>query len=181
MDGPFDPQPTLTGAHLLVRPLRADDYAAMFAAASDPKIWEQHPSPDRYTGPVFRQYFDGAIASGSAFAFVERSSGDIVGSSRYHGPDAIKGEIEIGWTFLVRRCWGGECNFEAKKLMLDHAFRWFDTVIFWVGEDNQRSRRAMQKIGGVLRDGTATRAIGGDRPNVVFELRKRDWMARQAV
>jgi RimJ/RimL family protein N-acetyltransferase len=111
-----------------------------------------------------------------AFAFVDRASGEIVGSSRYHGPDQARSEIEIGWTFLVRRCWGGAWNREAKSLMLAHAFRWFDTVIFWVGEDNQRSRRAMQKIGGVLRDGVATRPVGGDKPSVVYEIRRQDWV-----
>jgi RimJ/RimL family protein N-acetyltransferase len=175
LDMPFDMQPTLTGERLLVRPIRETDRGEMFAAASDPQIWALHPSPDRYREPVFRAYFDAAIASRSAFAFVDRHTGEIVGSSRYHGADPERSEIEIGWTFLVRRCWGGDWNLDAKRLMLGHAFRWFDTVVFWVGAGNQRSRRAMEKIGGVLRDGTFRREAGGDHPYVVFEIRKRNW------
>lgn len=179
-DPPFDAQPTLTGERLLLRPVREADRGAMFAAASDPRIWEQHPSPDRYREPVFRQYFDAALASGSALAFIDRQSGDIVGSSRYHGADPARGEVEIGWTFLVRRCWGGDWNREAKWLMLEHAFRWFDTVIFWVGAENLRSRAAMARIGGVLREGVVTREISGGSPCVVFEIRERDWRGRSA-
>jgi RimJ/RimL family protein N-acetyltransferase len=79
----------------------------MFAAASDPLIWELHPVRDRFTEPVFREYFDRAIASKSGFAFVERATGSIIGSSRFHGYDSERSEIEIGWTFLVRKHWVG--------------------------------------------------------------------------
>ena len=144
----------------------------MFAAAADPGIWEQHPAPDRYTEPEFRRYFDGAIDSGLAFAFVDRQSGDIIGSSRYHGLDLAQSEIEIGWTFLARKYWGGSYNAEIKQLMLDHAFQYVGTVVFWVGEENLRSRKAMEKIGGVLRDEIQFRDFSGDMPYVVYEIRK---------
>ena len=121
--------------------------ATCFAAASDPLIWELHPARDRYTEPVFRDYFDGAMASKSAFAFIERPTGLIIGSSRFHGYDPGGSEIEIGWTFLVRKHWGGATNREVKRLMLDHAFTFVEKVVFWVGEDNLRSQRAMEKIG----------------------------------
>ena len=144
----------------------------MFAAAADPEIWRLHPAPDRYKEDVFRAYFDGAIACGSAFAFVDRRSGDVIGSSRYHGLDPVSSEIEIGWTFLARNYWGGSYNAEIKWLMLEHAFQFVDTVVFWVGETNLRSRKAMEKMGGVLRDGFYTRDISGNDPNVIYEIRK---------
>ena len=57
----FDLQPTLQGKLIELHPLRSEDFAALFAAASDPLIWEQHPERDRYTREVFQRYFDGAI------------------------------------------------------------------------------------------------------------------------
>jgi RimJ/RimL family protein N-acetyltransferase len=145
----------------------------MFKAASDPLIWELHPAKDRYTEPVFRSFFDTALASKMAFAFVERTTGAIVGSSRYHNFDATLREVEIGWTFLARTHWGGRTNAEIKRLMIDHAFTFADTVIFWVGETNWRSQRAMEKIGGVRRSGIQVRAANGtDHRHVVFEIRK---------
>jgi RimJ/RimL family protein N-acetyltransferase len=172
MNSDINLQPTLEGPRVIVRPITATDWDDMFAAAADPKIWEVHPDSNRYTEPVFRQYFDGAIESGSAFAFIDRESGRIIGSSRYYGFDPVTREIEIGWTFLSRDYWGGSYNAEIKQLLTDHAFTFVDTVLFWVDESNSRSRRAMEKIGGVLRDGVHTRVEAGDSPYVIFELRK---------
>ncbi|MDA1074147.1 MAG: GNAT family N-acetyltransferase [Proteobacteria bacterium] len=167
-----DLQPTLNGQRVIVRPIHADDWAAMFSAASDPEIWVLHPVKDRYTEPVFRLFFDGAVACGSAFAFVDRATGKIIGSSRYYGHEAEASEIEIGWTFLACDYWGGSYNQEVKQLMLDHAFTFVDTVVFSVGETNFRSRRAMEKIGGVLREGVHLREATGDVPHVVFEIKR---------
>jgi RimJ/RimL family protein N-acetyltransferase len=147
----------------------------MFAAASDPDIWKVHPSPDRYTEPAFRKFFKGAVDSGMAFAFVDQSTGRMIGSSRFHGHDPALSEIEIGWTFLARSHWGGRANREVKRLMLDHAFTFVDTVIFWVGEENWRSQGAMTKIGGVKRAGLFTRESSGAMPYFIFEIAKRKY------
>ena len=166
-------QPTLEGETVILRLLSAEDWAEMFAAASDPLIWELHPAKDRYKEPAFRSYFDGAIASKMAFAITDRLSGKIIGSSRYHGYDAALGEVEVGWTFIVRAYWGGTTNAEVKRLMLGYAFTFVPTVTFWVGEKNWRSQRAMEKIGGVRRDGFYSRAISGvENKQVVFEIKK---------
>jgi len=139
----------LTGQLLELRPLRDEDFPALFAVASDPLIWEQHPQPERYTEAVFREFFRGALESGGAFLAIDRKDGRVIGSSRFHGYHEEEGEIEIGWTFLARSHWGGMYNREMKRLMLDHAFRFVDRVIFLVGPNNLRSQKAMEKIGGV--------------------------------
>ena len=143
----MDLQPILTGPTIELRPLRLDDFPALFAAASDPLIWAQHPESNRYTLEVFRKFFDGAIASGGAFAIIERASSRIIGSSRYYEYKPVEREVMIGFTFLVRSFWGGDTNKELKSLMLSHAFQSVDRVLFEVGEDNLRSRKALGKIG----------------------------------
>ncbi len=168
----IDLQPTLQGTRVTVRPITATDWNAMFAAAADPQIWELHPESDRYTERVFRPFFDGAIKSGSAFAIIDCRNGDIIGSSRYYGHDPVTRAIEIGWTFLTRDYWGGSYNLEIKRLMVDHAFAFVDTVVFWVDESNLRSRRAMEKIGGSLLDGIHVREGADDRPYLIYEMRK---------
>jgi len=155
-------QPTLVGKTVLIRPLEARDWPRLFAAASDPKIWETHPVSVRYQEKVFREYFDGAMRSCSAFVFVERSSE----------------AIEIGWTFLVRRLWGGDANRQIKQLMLEYAFTFVDTVVFLVGEHNWRSQRAMEKIGGVRRPQLESRPSTGG-PHVVFEITKSKFNANE--
>jgi RimJ/RimL family protein N-acetyltransferase len=106
------------------------------------------------------------------FVFVDRVTGALIGSSRYHGYEPAFSEIEIGWTFLVCSHWGGPTNREVKRLMLDHAFTFVDTVAFRVGETNLRSQAAMTKIGGVKRAGLFTRGLTGDKPHFVFEITK---------
>jgi hypothetical protein len=145
-----DLQPTLTGDLIRLRPLRADDFERLHACASDPLIWEQHPQPTRYQREVFRKYFDSGLESRGALVVIDRAAGEIAGSSRYydHSPDGRR--ITIGYTFLARRYWGKGFNRELKELMLDHAFRLVDKVYFEIGENNLRSRRAIEKLGARL-------------------------------
>jgi len=143
----FELQPTLRGELLWLRPLRAEDWNPLYAVASDRLIWEQHPENDRYKREVFQKFFDGAIESKGAFAIIERTSGRMIGSSRYCNLNPAESEVEIGWTFLERRFWGGSYNRELKCLMLDHAFRFVERVVFVVGEKNFRSQQALRKIG----------------------------------
>lgn len=145
-----DWQPTLDGETISLRPLGAKDFDGLFRVAADPLIWEQHPEPTRYREDVFRRFFDGAMASGGALLVTDRSTGEILGSSRYYDHDPAARAVTIGYTFLARSHWGGSTNREMKRMMIDHAFRLVDTIWFTVGRDNHRSRRAMEKIGGRL-------------------------------
>jgi RimJ/RimL family protein N-acetyltransferase len=163
----------LVGEFLELRPLRPDDWDALFAVASDPLIWEQHPARDRYREPVFRKFFGEALESGGAFAVVDRKTQVVIGSTRFYGYDPKKREVEIGWTFLARAYWGGRYNGEMKRLMLDHAFQFVDTVLFIIGPTNFRSQKAVEKIGGVLR-GRESRADPGGQvaERVIYKLKK---------
>src|SRR5271156_1901775 len=96
----FDLKPTLKGELLELRPLGAGDFDRLYAVAADPLIWEQHPSPDRCKEDVFQVFFREALESGGAFIAIDSKDGRVIGSSRYHGYDGERSEIEIGWTFL---------------------------------------------------------------------------------
>jgi N-acetyltransferase len=169
----FDLQPHLVGDLLELRPLRADDWEALFAVAADPMIWEQHPCPDRYKEDVFRDFFQGALQCRGALVAVDRKTQKIIGSSRYcwHGPE--RSELEIGWTFLARSHWGGIYNAEMKRLMLAHAFTFVDKVIFLVGATNLRSRKAVEKIGAVLTNRRETVTLHGRViEHVIYQISK---------
>ena len=103
----FELQPVLEGELLRLRPLRPDDFPDLFEVASDPLIWEQHPNKDRYKEEVFREFFREALESGGALIALDSEDGRVIGSSRFHGYDSERSEIEIGWTFLARDYWGG--------------------------------------------------------------------------
>ncbi|MBD0371783.1 MAG: GNAT family N-acetyltransferase [Pyrinomonadaceae bacterium] len=164
---PFDLQPILKGELLELRPLRAEDFAELYGVASDPLIWEQHPTRDRYKEEVFKEFFREAMESGGALVAIDSKDGRIIGSSRFHGYDEEKSEIEIGWTFLARSHWGGIYNREMKWLMLGHAFRFVKSVIFIIGPQNLRSRRAVEKIGGVL---VGSRPDASGRESCVYQI-----------
>ena len=135
--------------------------------AADPLIWEQHPAKDRYQQEQFRVFFREALESGGALVAIDTKDGRVIGSSRFHGYDGDKSEVEIGWSFLARSHWGGRYNGEMKQLMLQHAFRFVDRVVFLVGLHNRRSQRAVEKLGGV-RVGSRPDASGRD--SIVYEI-----------
>lgn len=150
MNPPFDIQPVLEGEKLILRPLRADDFDALYAIASDPAIWSQHPYRDRYKHEVFTGFFDQAMASNGAFAIIDRATSEMIGSTRFSNYDAAASEIEIGWTFYATSYWRNGTNREVKALMLRHVFAHVEAVLFQIGAENHRSRIAVERLGGKL-------------------------------
>jgi RimJ/RimL family protein N-acetyltransferase len=169
----FELQPILKGELIELRPISPNDWDDLFAVACDPLIWEQHPESDRYKEEVFKTFFADALESGGAFVVIDTKTQRIIGSTRFHGFDPEKSEIEIGWTFLARKYWGGCYNAEMKQLMLAHAFKFVKNVVFFVGESNIRSRKATEKIGAV-KSGTATKVYGNHppSPNIKYVIGK---------
>lgn len=170
-----DLQPTLVGERLLLRPLRSEDFGALYAVARDPEIWALHPAHDRWREDVFRRFFDKALASGGALVVLERDTGRVIGSSRYYHEFDGPGEIVLGFTFLARDHWGGATNRELKRLMIGHALSFAHTALFSVGETNLRSRRAMEKIGGRLTERTLDTADQGR--HIVYAITPEDFAA----
>ena len=129
---PFDLQPHLKSEFIELRPLTPEDWDDLFAVASDPLIWEQHPNNDRHEVEVFRGFFREAMESGGALIALDSKDARVIGSSS-----------------LARSHWGGVYNREMKQLMLRHAFRFLKNVVFLSGPRNLRSQRAVEKIGAV--------------------------------
>jgi RimJ/RimL family protein N-acetyltransferase len=175
---PFDLQPTLGDGRVLLAPLRADDFSRLYAVASDPLIWEQHPNRNRYQEAEFRNYFQGAMESGGALLIAAATSGETIGSSRFYDLDVTAGTIAIGYTFLARKYWGGATNRALKTLMLDHAFGCVARVVFHVGEHNTRSRTAMERLGGVIIGKTPIAYYGeAASTNVIYAIDRDAWRA----
>ena len=175
----MDRQPTLTGERLLLRPLRADDWDALFAVASDPLVWDQHPEPERWREPTFAEYFASLLNRGGSLAVIDKISGTLIGTSRFqYGSREDGGTIEIGSTFLARSHWGGAVNRELKRLMVTHALQSVAQVEFWVGQANLRSCRALDKIGARLVDRVEPVEIAGRQmPHAVYAISREDFAA----
>jgi N-acetyltransferase len=170
----FDLQPSLSGEMTQLFPMRDSDWHELYRVASDPEIWELHPARNRYEEKEFREYFDTGLSSGGALTIRATQSGTVIGASRYYGYYAASREVEIGWTFLAKAYWGGAYNREIKRLMLSHAFQFVDIVVFWVGLQNWRSQRAMEKIGGIRRKEMIDRSYNGQTaPHIIYEIANR--------
>ena len=159
--------PSCAASSSVLRPLRADDFDALYAVAADPLIWEQHPANNRHEEAIFQAFFQEGLASGGTLVAIDVNTQQVIGSSRFHGYDGSKSEVEIGWTFLDRSRWGGRYNGEMKRLMLQHAFRFVRRVVFLVGPQNFRSQRAVEKLGAVR---AGTRREAGGRDSYVYEI-----------
>ncbi|MGB3165296.1 MAG: GNAT family N-acetyltransferase [Alteraurantiacibacter sp.] len=147
----LDRQPVLEGGKVRLRPLREDDWDALYAVAAQQEIWAMHPMHDRWQEPVFREFFSDALEHGGALAVLDMASGAMLGSSRFQALSlAGEGAVEIGWTFLDPAVWGQGHNRELKRLMVGHALATLGRVDFRVGEANWRSRKALEKIGARL-------------------------------
>src|SRR5258708_32094375 len=119
------------------------------------------------------------MESGGAFRATDNENGELIGSSRYCNQDPANRQIEIGYTFLARSRWARHYNLALKTLMLDHAFKFVDRVTFKVGIDNWRSRKAMEKLGGIyIAEESVSYSGEPAHPNVVFKIDAADWANR---
>lgn len=160
-------QPYLAGDLIELRPLQASDFEDLYKVAADPLIWEQHPEPNRYTRELFWKYFESGLQSKGALLIMDRLSGEMLGSSRFYDHDVEKDQIAIGYTFLARKCWGKPYNRELKKLMIEYAFDHVDNILFFIGINNNRSIKAIEKTGAIL--------DGRDESSVTYKITKEDW------
>ncbi len=164
---PFDYQPFLLGNLVKIRPLCAEDYDDLYAVASDPLIWEQHPVKSRYQEDDFKPFYNESLESGGTLTILDLRSNQVIGSSRFHNYDKEKNDVEIGWTFLARTYWGGKYNGEIKKLMLEHAFQFVENVVLLAAPDNFRFQRSVEKIGGIW---VGSRPDAGGRDSLVYQI-----------
>lgn len=169
----FPIQPILENEKINLLPLQEEDFERLYAVASDPLVWEQHPNKNRYEREVFQNFFEGAMLSQGAFLIMDKATDEVMGSTRFYDYNEKDNSIFIGYTFYGRKFWGGKLNPQVKKLMLEYIFQFVDVVKFHVGAENWRSRKAMEKLGATL-IGEISVAYHGEpnRQNVEYHIIK---------
>lgn len=172
---PFDLQPEFLHDDLIILvPLRVSDFNRLYEVASDPKIWEQHPNPNRYRLEDFKTYFKGAIESKGAFLVLDSKTNETVGCSRYYDYNEADKSVLIGYTFMGTQFWGNGYNKSLKKLMLDYALQFVDKVYFHIGAFNIRSQKAIEKIGAIKVDEFEVEYYGEPtKLNYVYQINKK--------
>lgn len=157
--------------------MKIDVFEKLYLVASDPLIWEQHPNKFRYQREVFEIFFKGAIESQRALLIQNKDTDELIGTSRFYNLDEINCSVYIGYTFLARKYWGKNYNFSVKKLMLDHAFKSLDKVIFQIGAGNIRSQKAIEKLGAVKIGEENVAYVGETNTlNFTYQIERSYWL-----
>lgn len=173
----FNTQPTLENNNLLILPIQADDFEALYAVASDPKIWEQHPNKNRWHRDAFQNYFKGAIESKGALKVIEKATGEIVGATRMYFDKDFPDAAFVGYTFFATKYWGKGVNPQVKQLMIDYLLQHVSQVLFQIGAKNIRSQIAIGRVG-ATKIGEQEVAYYGEPSvlNYIYSIKKEDYI-----
>ncbi len=176
----------LTGTHASIEPLGREHEEALARAVADGELWRLWyttvPPPDKMS-----QYITIALdmrerLDAMPFVIREKSSGEIVGCTRYFNVDAANRRLEIGHTWYSKRVQRGPINTECKLMLLTHAFEKLQCIAveFRTHWFNHASRAAIERLGakqdGVLRHHQVS-ADGWKRDTVVFSIIDGEWPA----
>lgn len=151
------PYPTvLQGTTIDLLPLEEHHLEELYQASADKELWKQVPSDcsDRDTFfAVYKMALE-ARDRGTQYPFVivDKQTKKLVGSTRFFEMYEADKKLEIGWTWITRDYWGSVVNLECKLLLLTYCFEVLKTnrVQLKTKDDNIRSRKAIEKIGGVF-------------------------------
>jgi RimJ/RimL family protein N-acetyltransferase len=177
---------TLTGAHASIEPLGREHEQALERAAADGELWRlwyTTVAPPGKMGAYIATALDmRERLDAMPFIVREKSSGEIVGCTRYFNVDTVNRRLEIGHTWYARRVQRGPINTECKLLLLAHAFETLQCIAveFRTHWFNHASRTAIARLGakqdGVLRNHQLS-ADGSKRDTVVFSIIDGEWPA----
>ena len=175
---------TLDGQFVRMEPLAESHLDGMCAVGLDPALWRWSMDPMRNREDMAK-YLATALADRTRgvslpFATVERSSGRVIGSTRFGNIDRGNRRVEIGWTWLGRDWQRTRANSEAKYLMLRHAFEEWGCLRVELKTDvlNQQSRNAMLRLGakeeGILRSHMLSWE-GRRRDSIYYSILDTEW------
>lgn len=189
----------LRGKYVRLEPLQHGHAEALArAAAEDPSLYRWSPVPQGIEEA--RKYIDAALAWARAetavpFVVIRANDDVVIGSTRFwnierwlwpqshpsHGrnnPDAC----EIGYTWLAKSAIRTAANTESKLLMLTHAFEVWHVlrVCFHTDKRNERSRAALERIGGQFEGILRAHRMAADfipRDSVRYSIIASEWAA----
>ncbi len=184
----FAPAPVvLQGRHVRLEPLRPDHLDDLFVAAAEASVWtwmSVGPFAERADLAAWIEEAVTGSAAGEqvAFAIVPTDTGRAVGSTRYFDIKPADRGLEIGWTWVGPSHQRTGVNTECKRLLLGHAFEVLGAHRVQLKTDarNERSQRAIERIGGV-REGVLRRhmRVKDDhlRDSVMYSVIDSEWPA----
>ncbi len=180
---------TLEGEFVKLAPLKLNHLAELYEAANDESLWSLIPTVIRSKEDMLG-YIETALGeferkSSLPFVTIEKSSGTIIGSTRFGNIAPEHRRAEIGWTWINPKWQRTRINTEAKLLMLTHAFETWKCIRVELKTDvlNEKSRSAILRLGakqeGIFRQHIITDA-GRFRDTVYFSIIDSEWQTVKA-
>lgn len=161
--------PHLENEVVFLRQTLEEDFDELYNQGGIKEIWEQHSDIDRYKKNNFRIYFDGGLNNDlGCYTIMSKKENRIVGWSRFYNYNKNESSIRIGYTFIGKRYWSTNINYNTKKLMLDYVFSFLEVIYFDVYEKNIRSQKSILKLGCFLNK------INGNKHEYI--LTKTNWL-----
>jgi N-acetyltransferase len=175
---------TLTGANVILEPLALEHLDGFKEAVKDGELWKlwftHIPSPETAETAIKTALELREDKGWMPFVVREKSTGKIIGSTRYCNVDEVNQRVEIGYTWYSQSYQRTAVNTECKYLLLSHAFEKLDAIAveFRTHWHNHKSRAAIARLGakqdGVLRNHQKS-ADGLYRDTVVFSIINHEW------
>ena len=176
---------TLSANQVRLEPLAPQHEAGLRQAVQDGELWKMlvttAPAPEDVAG-----YIQAALATRTAFAVIDETMGEVVGTTAFYQPDAAIRRVYIGYTWYRQSAWRTRINTTCKYLLLSHAFETLACrVVCWETDVlNTRSQAAIERLGaykdGVLRC-HKIRKDGTVRDTVAYSMLREEWAAAKAV
>jgi RimJ/RimL family protein N-acetyltransferase len=182
---------TLEGLVVRLEPIRPDHAKLFWNVAKDSvdEIFQWIPyrmkSQEDFQRVVEKALEEQERGESVVFATVERSSGRVIGSTRFMNIDCVNRRVEIGSTWIASAWQRTAVNTEAKYLMLWHAFEVWKCIRVELKTDalNQKSRNAILRIG-AKEEGTLRRHLitwtGRVRDSIYFSILDNEWPEAKA-
>lgn len=179
----------LAAQGVVLEPLGLQHEAGLCAAVEDGQLWTLRVTSAPEPANV-RAYIETALAAREqgqrfAFAVLDETSGDVLGTSSYHDILPAVRRVEIGYTWYAKRVQRTHVNSTCKLLLLTHAFEALQChVVGWRTDNfNYASQKAIERLGakkdGVIR-GHALRRDGTIRDTVMYSMTSFEWPEARA-
>jgi RimJ/RimL family protein N-acetyltransferase len=178
--------PTLENEFVILTPLTIENYKELISIGAEDKLVQYSPS-DIYSAKSLKNYVEIALEQKAKsisipFIIYDKSKKQYAGSTRYMNINLKNKVLEIGSTWIGKEFQGTGLNTHIKSLMIDHVFEKmnFEKIEFRIDERNIRSRKAVEKLGGVL-EGVLRENVyllnGFKRNTCCYGILKEEWLS----
>lgn len=140
---------TLTGEHVILEPLASKHREGLLKVATDPSIWRWMLESVNDEASLDQWIQNAQAPRFQTWATTLRSTGEVIGSTRFIDPDFHHRTVEIGATWLAVPYRQTKANPEAKFLQLQYAFETLSLrrVALKTHHQNLQSQAAIRKLG----------------------------------